>query len=94
MKFSSYCLKKNFIKHHPFSPQHVSMPFILYEFKIFKKCIHKIKALSLIVNTYLCYVRFEVFMAVTMKNTIFWDVTLWLSKERSVSIIRMTRIGV
>jgi hypothetical protein len=38
-------------------------------------------------------------MAVTMKNTVFWDVTPCgslrtdVSEERNVSIIRMTRIG-
>jgi hypothetical protein len=29
----------------------------------------------------LCYVRFEVLTAVTMKNAVFWNVTLWLSEE-------------
>jgi hypothetical protein len=44
-------------------------------------------------------VRFEVFMAVTMKNAIFWDVTPCescktdVSEEFSASIIRVTRIG-
>jgi hypothetical protein len=45
------------------------------------------------------YVRFEVFTAVTMKNAVFWDVTLValvrtdVSEERSTSIIRATEIG-
>jgi hypothetical protein len=44
-------------------------------------------------------VRFEVFMAVTMKNGIFWDVAPYGScknqvlEELSASIIRVTRIG-
>jgi hypothetical protein len=43
--------------------------------------------------------RFEVFMAVTMKNAIFWDVTPCgtvrtnISKECIVSIITVTRIS-
>jgi hypothetical protein len=47
----------------------------------------------------LCYVRFEVFMAVSMKNAIFWDVSRVAlvrtdaSEERIPSIIRLTRIG-
>jgi hypothetical protein len=44
------------------------------------------------------YVRFEVFTAVTMKNSVFWDVTPCgscknVSKERIAYIIRVTRIG-
>jgi hypothetical protein len=44
-------------------------------------------------------VRFEVFTAVTMKNSVFWDVTPWghlrvdVLEEPNVSIIRVTRIG-
>jgi hypothetical protein len=44
-------------------------------------------------------VRFEVFMAVTMKNAFFWDVMpcgsckYHVSEELSASIIRVTRIG-
>jgi hypothetical protein len=44
------------------------------------------------------YVRFEVFTAVTMKNGVFWDVTLCgslrtdVSEELSASFIRVTRI--
>jgi hypothetical protein len=47
----------------------------------------------------LCYVRFEVLTAVTMKNAVFWDVTPLVlvktdvSEELSASIIRVTRIG-
>jgi hypothetical protein len=45
------------------------------------------------------YVRFEVFTAVTMKNGVFWNVTLValvrtdVSKELSASFIRATRTG-
>jgi hypothetical protein len=45
------------------------------------------------------YVRFEVFPAVTMKNGVFWDVTLCgscknrRSDELTASFIRVTRIG-
>jgi hypothetical protein len=48
---------------------------------------------------YKTYVRFEVFMAVTMKNAAFWDVMLCgscknrVSEEPSASINRVTRIG-
>jgi hypothetical protein len=44
-------------------------------------------------------VRFKVFMAVTRKNAVFWDVTPCGScktdvlEEHSASIIRVTRIG-
>jgi hypothetical protein len=48
----------------------------------------------------LCYIRFEVFTAVTMNNAVFWDVTPHgsckrtdISEERIASIIRVTRIG-
>jgi hypothetical protein len=45
----------------------------------------------------LLYVRFEVFMAVTMKNVIFWNVTLrvrtTVSEECIASVIRVTGIG-
>jgi hypothetical protein len=43
-------------------------------------------------------VRFEVYTAVTMKNAVFWDVTLWAlvrtdaSGEFSTSVIRVTTI--
>jgi hypothetical protein len=43
-----------------------------------------------------CYVRFEVFTAVTIKNVVLWDVppcgTLrtYVSEERSASIVRVT----
>jgi hypothetical protein len=45
------------------------------------------------------FVRFEVFMAVTMKNGVFWDVMpvalvrTDVFAEISASIIRVTRIG-
>jgi hypothetical protein len=42
------------------------------------------------------YVRFDVFAAVTMKNTVFWDVALVrtnVSEECVASIIRVTRIS-
>jgi hypothetical protein len=38
-------------------------------------------------------VRFEVFTVVTMMSDIFWDVRTDVSEERSVSFIRVTRIG-
>jgi hypothetical protein len=41
-------------------------------------------------------VSFGVFTAVTMKNAVFWDVTLVrtdVSEERIAFIIRVTRIG-
>jgi hypothetical protein len=50
-------------------------------------------------KTYINYIRFEVFTAVTMKNDAFWDVTPWGScKNRRfgrtiTSIIRVTGIG-
>jgi hypothetical protein len=43
------------------------------------------------------YGRFEVFTAMTMKNAVFWDVTLCalvrtdVSEERTVSIIRVKK---
>jgi hypothetical protein len=42
-----------------------------------------------------CYVRFEVFTAVTMKNGVFWDdvVRTDVSEELSTSFIMVTRIG-
>jgi hypothetical protein len=48
---------------------------------------------------YVCifiYLRFEVFTVVIMKNSIFWDVALWLldvSEDHIASIIWVTRIG-
>jgi hypothetical protein len=45
-----------------------------------------------------CYVRFEVFTAVTVKNVVFWDVRRVVlvrtdvSEERIASIIKMTGI--
>jgi hypothetical protein len=39
-----------------------------------------------------CYVRFEVFTVVTMKKTIFWDVTPRGSCKNQCFIIRVTRI--
>jgi hypothetical protein len=45
------------------------------------------------------YVRFEVFTAVTMKNSVFWDITscalvrIGVSEEFSASFIRVTRIA-
>jgi hypothetical protein len=50
------------------------------------------------VDTYV-YVRFDVSTAVTMKNGVFWDVVSCGScknrrfRERTASIIRVTRIG-
>jgi hypothetical protein len=37
------------------------------------------------------YVRFEIFMVVTMKNVVFWDVTLCGSCKNR--LIRVTKIG-
>jgi hypothetical protein len=45
------------------------------------------------------FVRFEVFTAVTMKNGVFWDLTLVafvrtdVSEEHSASFIRVTKSG-
>jgi hypothetical protein len=50
-------------------------------------------------STGYCYVRFEVFTAVTMKNDVFWDlrrvalIRTEVSKELSASIIWVTRIS-
>jgi hypothetical protein len=33
----------------------------------------------------LCYVRFEVFTAVTMKNDVFWDVTKFVPYRRHIT---------
>jgi hypothetical protein len=45
------------------------------------------------------FVRFDAFMAVTMKNAVFWDVMPFglvrtdVSEELSASFIRVTRMG-
>jgi hypothetical protein len=60
--------------------------------KIDTKIVH---ARAVLNQTWLLFVRFEVFTAVTMKDTVFWDVTPCGSckNRRSASIIRLTRIG-
>jgi hypothetical protein len=54
---------------------------------------------TLIFQTWIRIVRFDIFTVVTMKNGVFWDVTRMalvrtaVSEEFNASFIRVTRIG-